>query len=77
MRAILPYRWLWVISVMFGSITALPLVWTFADIANALMAIPNFISLIALNGVIVAETHRHLFTPVLRVRRLRRRSKNR
>jgi alanine or glycine:cation symporter, AGCS family len=49
------------------------LVWTFADIANAMMAIPNLISLIALNGVIVAETRRHLFLPVSKAKRLRRR----
>ncbi len=72
-KAIRPYRWLWVVCVMIGSITALPVVWTFADIANGLMAIPNLISLIALNGVIVAETHRHLFLPVSRAKKLRRR----
>lgn len=31
-------------------------VWTIADIFNGLMAIPNLIALVALNGVIVAET---------------------
>ena len=31
-------------------------VWTIADIFNGLMAIPNLIALIALNGVVVAET---------------------
>lgn len=71
-KAILPYRWLWVASVMVGSMAALPVVWTFADIANALMAIPNLISLIALNGVIAAEARRHLFMPVSRARKLRR-----
>lgn len=75
-KAILPYRWLWVISVMIGSITVLPVVWTFADIANALMAVPNLVSLIALNGVIVAETKRHLFLPVSRAKRLRVRKLN-
>ena len=72
LRAILPYRLLWVLCVMIGSITTLPIVWTFADIANALMAIPNLVSLIVLHGVIVKETHRHLLTPVSRARRLRR-----
>ncbi len=55
-KAIMPYRWLWVAAVMVGSVGTLPIVWSFADIANALMAVPNLISLIALNGVIVAET---------------------
>lgn len=77
LKAILPYRLLWVMAVMVGSITALPVVWTFADIANALMAIPNLISLIALNGVIVAETYRHLHLPVSRAKKLRSRKTKR
>ena len=36
--------------------------WTFADIANGLMAVPNLISLLALNGVIVEETHDYLWS---------------
>jgi len=72
-KAVTPYRWLWVASVMVGSVAALPIVWTFADVANALMAIPNLISLIALNGVIVAETHRHLFVPVSKAKAKRHR----
>src|SRR3989339_209746 len=45
-KAIPVYRWLWVFAVMAGSVASLPMVWTFADIANALMAFPNLISLI-------------------------------
>ena len=41
--------------VMLGSVTKLDIVWDFADIANALMAIPNLVSLIVLNDVIVNE----------------------
>ena len=61
-RAIAPYRWLWVAAVMVGAVASLPMVWSFADIANALMAIPNLISLLALNGVIVAETQKYLWS---------------
>ena len=46
-KAIKPYRFLWVIAVYFGSVLSLKIVWTFADITNGLMAIPNLISLIA------------------------------
>ena len=60
-RAIRPYRLLWVAFVMVGSVLTLPLVWSLADIANALMAIPNLIALLALSGVIVAETRQHLW----------------
>jgi len=59
--AVRPYRCLWTVSVMVGSVLTLPLVWSLADIANALMAIPNLIALLALSGVIVAETRQHLW----------------
>ena len=59
--AILPYRIAWVIAVMVGSVATLSAVWTFADIANGLMAVPNLVSLIALSGVLVAETREHLW----------------
>jgi AGCS family alanine or glycine:cation symporter len=59
-RAIKPYRCLWVVSVMIGSISSLKAVWTFADIANGLMAVPNLISLLLLSKVIVSETREHL-----------------
>lgn len=59
-KAVGPYRFLWVIAVLVGSVVSLPLVWSFADIANALMAIPNLISLLFLNNVIVKETKMHL-----------------
>ena len=58
---ITPYRVLWVAAVMVGSVVSLPAVWSFADIANGLMAIPNLFSLLALSGVIVAETREHLW----------------
>jgi AGCS family alanine or glycine:cation symporter len=61
-RVVTPYRWLWVAAVMVGSVATLPAVWAFADIANGLMAVPNLISLIALNGVIVAETRTYLWS---------------
>ena len=32
-----------------------------SDIANALMAVPNLIALLALSGVIVAETREYLW----------------
>ncbi len=56
-----PYRYLWVIAVMVGSVVSLKIVWSFADITNGLMAIPNLISLIVLNRVIVSETREHLW----------------
>jgi len=60
-RAIMPYRAAWVLLVMVGSVATMPAVWSFADIANGLMAIPNLISLLFLNGVIIAETKNFLW----------------
>ncbi|MBI5299931.1 MAG: sodium:alanine symporter family protein [Deltaproteobacteria bacterium] len=60
-KMIKPYRCLWVVAVMVGSVATLPMVWSFADIANGMMAIPNLISLIALNGVIVKITRKYLW----------------
>jgi len=60
-RAVRPYRWLWVICVMLGSVATIRMVWSFADITNALMAIPNLISLVVLSGVIVKETRTYLW----------------
>ncbi len=61
-RAVTPYRFLWVAAVMVGSVATLPAVWAFADIANGLMAIPNLVSLVALSGVVVAETRLYLWS---------------
>jgi AGCS family alanine or glycine:cation symporter len=55
-KAILPYRILWIVAVYVGCVGGLHLVWNVADTLNALMALPNLIALIALSGVIVAET---------------------
>ncbi len=60
-RGVLPYRLLWVAAVLVGSVAKLSVVWDFADIANALMAIPNLVSLLALNGLLVVETRKWLW----------------
>jgi alanine or glycine:cation symporter, AGCS family len=59
--AIRPYRFLWVVAVMVGSVASLKSVWAFADIANGLMAVPNLVALIGLSGVLVTETRTHLW----------------
>ena len=55
-QLVMPYRWAWVAAVMVGSVASLHVVWTFADIANALMALPNLVSLLVLSPVVAAET---------------------
>lgn len=51
-RVIMPYRFVWVAAIFVGAIVNLGIVWTFADIMNALMALPNLIALLLLSPVI-------------------------
>ena len=53
------YRIFFSCIVFLGATTSLQIAWNFSDIANALMAIPNLICLIALSGVIVDEMNRY------------------
>ena len=55
-RFLKAYRILYVGAVFAGAVVQLTIVWNLADLLNGLMAIPNLISLLALSGVIVAET---------------------
>ncbi len=58
-KSIKPYRVVFSIFVAVGAVAQLQLVWSLADLMNGLMAIPNLIGLLALSGVIVAETKKH------------------
>ena len=58
---VLVYRVLYIIAVFVGSIMNLVVVWNLADCMNALMAIPNLVSLLFLNGIIVHETRKYLW----------------
>ncbi|WP_373925504.1 alanine/glycine:cation symporter family protein [Bacillus sp. D386] len=55
-RTVISYRIVFVLAVFIGCVSSLDLVWSFADIMNALMAIPNLIGLLGLSAVIIAET---------------------
>jgi len=56
MGAVKVYRWVYILAVLIGPFLTVSAVWTIADIFNGLMALPNLIALLALSGVIVAET---------------------
>ena len=60
-KLMLTYRIIYILSVFFGSIINLTLVWNIADCMNALMAIPNLLSLLFLSGVLVSETKKYLW----------------
>lgn len=53
------YRIAFSLMVFVGATTTLKIAWNFSDIANALMAIPNLICMLAMSGVIVEEVNRY------------------
>lgn len=59
-RVIVPYRILWTIGVLVGATIQMEAAWLVADILNALMAIPNLISLLVLAPLVVKLTDMHL-----------------
>lgn len=58
-KGIKPYRYIFVAIVAGGAFIKLDAIWLLADIVNGLMAFPNLIALIALSGVVVAETRKY------------------
>ena len=58
-RAIPIYRWIYVGCITIGAVGGLKVIWTIADIFNALMAIPNLIGLILLSGVVAREMKKY------------------
>lgn len=65
-RGTIPYRMLFTIVVFLGATVELDLVWSFSDLANGLMALPNLIGLLILSGLVARETKAYLkFDPKL------------
>ena len=57
-RMIWVYRMLYIGAIFLGSVFELSMVWNLSDLMNALMALPNLVSLLLLSGVVLAETRR-------------------
>ncbi|ATP10534.1 sodium:alanine symporter family protein [Aeromonas salmonicida] len=55
-KAIKPYRLIYLVLVASGAFLHLDMIWLLADIVNGLMAVPNLIGLIGLRHVVIAET---------------------
>ena len=55
-KAVLVYRYLYILAVFIGPYMTVAAVWNIADIFNGLMAFPNLIALLALSGVVAKET---------------------
>ena len=60
-RWVITYRVLYIAAIFVGSVIELDLVWNLADCMNALMAIPNLLSLLLLSGILVHETRKYLW----------------
>ena len=58
-RAEKPFRLSWVLAVFCGAVVTLDFAWLVADTLNALMAIPNLLSLLLLSPVIVQLTREY------------------
>ncbi len=51
-KAVTPYRVLWILAVPVGAVLSLDFIWLVADTLNAMMALPNLIALILLSPVV-------------------------
>lgn len=60
LRLVPAYRWLWVVAIFLGATFPSTVVINFSDSANALMAIPNLISLLLLSGLLARESKKWL-----------------
>lgn len=58
-KAIWPYRVLWIIAIPVGATSNLGLIWLIADTLNAMMALPNLIALALLSPVVFRLTREH------------------
>lgn len=58
-KAIKPYRVMYVIIIAGSAFLQLEEIWALADIVNGLMAIPNLIALLGLSGIVVTETKKY------------------
>jgi len=59
LKAVVPFRYLWIIAVPIGALSELDFIWLLADTLNALMALPNLLALILLSPVIFKLTSEH------------------
>lgn len=57
----LVYRIVYILATFIGATASLSIVWNISDCMNALMAIPNLLSLLFLSGIIVHETKKYLW----------------
>ncbi len=62
LKAIKPYKFIFIVLIFMGSFMTLDTVFIIADICNGCMAIPNLIGLIGLRNVVIKETKAYFKT---------------
>ncbi|MBV7292458.1 alanine/glycine:cation symporter family protein [Corynebacterium sp. TAE3-ERU16] len=66
-RSSMWYRLAFTIAVFIGAVTELTTVWTFSDLANGMMVLPNIVGILLVSGFVARETRAYLrFDPQLR-----------
>lgn len=63
-KAVVPFRILWIVVVPIGAVSSLELIWLLADTLNAMMAIPNLIALVLLSPVVFKLSKEYFQTEV-------------
>ena len=58
--SLFPYRFLWILVIVFAPVLRLELVWNISDTLNALMALPNLLAILLLSGIIARDTRYYL-----------------
>ncbi len=58
-KGIIPFRLVYISAIVLASFLKLEEIWTIADIANGLMALPNLIAILCLSKVVISETKRY------------------
>ena len=59
-KGLLPYRLVYIAVAALAPVVSLDLVWTAADIFNALMAVPNLTAVLLLSGTVGKETEKYI-----------------
>lgn len=59
-KAKLPYKWMYIVFTLLGAWLDLEAVWSYADTANGLMAVPNLVALVGLSGAVVIVTRKYM-----------------
>ena len=69
MKASKIYQIIFVCMTVVGATVSLDIVWDIADTFNGLMAIPNFVALFALSGVVVKLTKAYFAEQTLKLKK--------